>query len=54
MMLLDLEMLLLVVEDDILDIDRFRARNSADFLVCDRALVGILGASSSDTTVWPK
>lgn len=27
--------------EDILDIDRFRAKYSADFLVCDRALFGI-------------
>jgi hypothetical protein len=40
-----LEMLFL--GDDILEMDRLRARYSADFLVCERALWGILGTSSS-------
>jgi len=35
----------------ILEIERFRARYSADFLVCERALCGIWGASSSDVGV---
>jgi len=39
---------ILFLGEDILDIERFRARYSADFLVCERALCGIFGASSSD------
>jgi len=45
---------MLLLGDDILDIDRFRARYSADLLVCERALVGIRGASSSNVTGSPK
>jgi len=33
--------------EDIRDVDRFRASISAFFLVCERALLGILGAPSS-------
>jgi hypothetical protein len=49
-----LEMETLFLGDDILDIDRFLARTSVDFLVCERALVGIMGASFSDIVFWPK
>ena len=38
---------MLFLGDVILEIDRLRARYSADFLVCDRARWGITGASSS-------
>jgi len=38
---------MLFLGDDIREIDRLRARYSADFFVCERALCGILGASSS-------
>jgi len=47
-----LEMLFL--GEDILEIDRFRAKYSAELFVCERALVGIIGASSSEETLWPK
>lgn len=40
--------------EEILFIDRFLAKYSADFLVCERALVGILGTSSSLGTGEPK
>jgi len=39
---------ILFLGDAIREIERFRARYSADFLVCERALCGIFGASSSD------
>lgn len=38
---------MLFLGEDILEMERFRARYSADFLVCERALWGIFGASSS-------
>jgi len=41
----------LFLGDDILDMERLRAKYSADFLVCERARLGITGASSS--LAWP-
>jgi len=40
--------------EEIRFIDRFLAKYSADFLVCESALVGILGTSSSLGTGEPK
>jgi len=41
----------LFLGEDILDMERLRAKYSADFLVCERARLGIIGASSS--LAWP-
>jgi len=39
---------MLFLGDILEEMERFRAMCSADFLVCERARVGIVGASSSE------
>jgi len=45
-MFIDDRVEMLLFGDDILDVDRLRAKISAFFLVCERALLGMTGASS--------